>query len=183
MLTLMALAERWLGSLRWILVVATGHIGATLLVAYGLTQRLEDGLIPLRVTVATDVGPSYGISAMLGALTFRLRGPARWIWAVGLVLWWGGALWHGRTFTDYGHFFALFIGLAVGAIAVGLSHRFVKVMARKAARSAHGRAKGSAADRIPAGGLDRVGGAAQPLEESDGGLDQPRRDRPQHGHD
>ncbi|QLY29390.1 rhomboid-like protein [Nocardia huaxiensis] len=169
MLTFMALAERWLGSLRWILVVATGHIGATLLVAVGLAHKVDQHLIPLRVTVATDVGPSYGISAMLAVLTFRLRGRARLAWAGGLLVFYGLALWDDRTFTDYGHLFALLIGFAVGAIAVTVSRRLLSLLRRR-----------SAPDRV--GGGAGTGGGPRPLEELDRGLDDARGDRTEHRH-
>ncbi|MBL1079655.1 hypothetical protein JK358_35150 [Nocardia sp. 2] len=168
LLTFMALAERWLGSLRWILVVASGHICATLIVAVGIAHKVDKHLIPLRVTVAADVGPSYGISAMLAALAFRLRGPARWIWAAGLLLFYGAALWQGRTFTDYGHFFAVLIGFLIGGAAVVVSRRVLPLLRR------------SAPDRI--GGRAGVDDGLVPLEEPDGGLDQARGDRPEHRH-
>ncbi|MEC3914509.1 rhomboid-like protein [Nocardia sp. CDC160] len=166
LITLMALAERWLGSLRWILVVATGHVGATLITVLGIAHKIDRHLIPTRVAFASDVGPSYGISAMLAALTFRLRGPARWLWALCVLVWYAYGVWHGRTFTDYGHFFALLIGFTVGAIAVALSHRLVAVRDRKARKSTG----------------HRVGPPPVALHEPDGGLDDARRDRAEHGH-
>ena len=53
-----------------------GHIGATLLVAVGLTAAVELGWLSTDVTRATDVGMSYGASAVLGALTAAI--PRRW---------------------------------------------------------------------------------------------------------
>lgn len=175
LITLMALAERWLGSLRWILVVALGHVGATLITVVGIAHKLDKQLIPTRVAFASDVGPSYGISAMLAVLAFRLRGPARWLWGLGVLAWYAYGVWNGRTFTDYGHFFAVLIGFTVGAIAVALSHRLVTVRARSAARAA---AASAAADSAG----DRVEVAAGTLEELDGGLDDSRGDRSDHGH-
>ncbi|MEV6768645.1 rhomboid-like protein [Nocardia sp. NPDC051030] len=144
LLTLMALAERWLGSLRWILVVACGHVGATWLTVLGIAHKMDKHLIPLRVALASDVGPSYGISAILGVLAFRLRGRARLIWAAGLLIYYAFEVWHGRTFTDYGHFFALVIGLLLGLIAVAASHRLVALQRRKALARAHSAAPESA---------------------------------------
>ncbi|MTE13694.1 rhomboid-like protein [Nocardia aurantiaca] len=178
LITLMALAERWLGSLRWILVVATGHVGATLITVIGIAHKLDKQLIPTRVAFASDVGPSYGISAMMAALTFRLRGPARWLWALSMLVYYAYGVWHGRTFTDYGHFFALLIGFTVGAIAVALSHRLVAVRARKTA------AKPVRAEPNPMSrpGSARDGVDAVALEEPDGRLHHARRDRAEHGH-
>ncbi|WP_433566016.1 rhomboid-like protein [Nocardia sp. CA-151230] len=181
LITLMALAERWLGSLRWILVVATGHVGATLITVIGIAHKLDKQLIPTRVAFASDVGPSYGISAMMAALTFRLRGRARWLWALSLVVWYAYGVWHGRTFTDYGHFFALLIGFTVGAIAVALSHRLVTVQARRAA--AHeARAAANPAATIGDSTGEGIDAAAPTLGEPDDRLDEARRDRAEHGH-
>ncbi|MCM6774345.1 hypothetical protein NDR87_14615 [Nocardia sp. CDC159] len=116
--TVMAFAERWLGTLRWILVFAAGHVATTVLVVTGIAHAVAHGLIPLKVTVAADVGASYGFSAILAALTYHLRGPTRLLWLTTLLTWYALAAWHGRTFTDYGHLTAALIGLLAGAIAL-----------------------------------------------------------------
>ncbi|MGV9836370.1 rhomboid-like protein [Nocardia niigatensis] len=181
LVTLMALAERWLGSLRWILVVAIGHVGATVITVIGIAHKLDKQLIPTRVAFASDVGPSYGISAMMAALAFRLRGPARWVWALSMLVYYAYGVWHGRTFTDYGHFFALLIGFTVGAVAVALSHRLVAVRKRKAtAKVVRVAANPAGATGNSAG--DGVDAAAVTLDEPDGRLDEARRDRAEHGH-
>ncbi|MGW0249523.1 rhomboid-like protein [Nocardia goodfellowii] len=116
-LIVMAYAERWLGSGRWILLFATGHIGATLLTVYGISRAIDDELIPLRVAIAPDVGTSYGFFAVLAAMAFRFRGVVRPAWAT-LVL--GGlvaACVTHRSFTAYGHLCAGLIGLLAGAAA------------------------------------------------------------------
>ncbi|WP_040809911.1 rhomboid-like protein [Nocardia concava] len=181
LITLMALAERWLGSLRWILVVAIGHVGATLITVLGIAHKIDKQLIPTRVAFASDVGPSYGISAMLAVLTFRLRGRARWGWAVCMLVWYAYGVYDGRTFTDYGHFFALLIGFTVGAIAVAISHRLVALQQRKAARNL-GPAQPDSAGAIPNSAGDGVVASPIPLDEPDRGLDDARHDRAEHGH-
>ncbi|WP_433672473.1 rhomboid-like protein [Nocardia sp. CA-136227] len=181
LITLMALAERWLGSLRWIVVVAIGHVGATLITVLGIAHKLDKQLIPTRVAFASDVGPSYGISAMLAVLTFRLRGPARWVWALAMLVWYGFGVWHGRTFTDYGHFFALLIGFAVGAVAVALSHRLITVRERKAAKRNPAQSADAAGSSTNSAG-DRVDPPTVALDQPDGGLDQAGHDRAEHGH-
>ncbi|MEU4340605.1 rhomboid-like protein [Nocardia sp. NPDC023852] len=116
-LIVMAYAERWLGTGRWILLFATGHIGATLLTVTGISNAIDRGLIPHTVAVAADVGTSYGFSAVLAALAFRFRGVVRLAWAATILMVLGAALWIGPTFTDYGHLCAAAIGLLVGATA------------------------------------------------------------------
>lgn len=122
-LTVMAFAERWLGTVRWILVFAAGHVGATLIVVTGISYAVHRHLIPLKVVMAADVGSSYGFSAVLAALAFHLRGAARIVWMLALVGWYALGVWHGRTFTDYGHLTAVLLGLTVGAVSLLISLR------------------------------------------------------------
>src|SRR3954468_19930172 len=56
---LLALAESLWRSGRLVVAFVTGHVGATLLVAMGLTAAVELGWLPLSVSRATDVGMSY----------------------------------------------------------------------------------------------------------------------------
>ncbi|MFB7716862.1 rhomboid-like protein [Nocardia sp. NPDC056100] len=182
LLTVMALAERWLGSLRWILVVGIGHVGATVITVLGISHRVDQNLIPIRVTVASDVGPSYGISAMLAVMAYRLKGPSRLIWAAGLLIWYGYGVWHGHTFTDYGHFFALIIGFVIGGLAVVSSRRLL-AWRKSAARSGPTAERAAApSDPAPSDSDDGIDPAAVPLEEPDDRLDHSGRDRPQNRH-
>jgi Rhomboid-like protein len=110
---LLALAELIWRSGRLAIVFITGHIGATLLVAAGLTAAIEFHWLPLSVSRASDVGVSYGAVAVLGALTSAI--PRRWrpswigFWIpVGLT-----AAVLGDDFTDVGHTVALILGMLV----------------------------------------------------------------------
>ncbi|WP_293002054.1 rhomboid-like protein [Mycobacterium sp.] len=110
---LLALAELIWRSGRLAIVFITGHIGATLLVAAGLTAAVKFHWLPLSVSRASDVGVSYGAVAVLGALTSAI--PLRWrpawigFWIpVGLA-----AAVLGEDFTDVGHSVALMLGLLV----------------------------------------------------------------------
>jgi hypothetical protein len=110
---LLALAELIWRSGRLAFIFITGHIGATLLVALGLTAAVEFGWLPLSVSRASDVGVSYGAVAVLGALTSAIPGRWRLAW----VGWWlpvglASAL-LGEDFTDSGHAIALVLGLLV----------------------------------------------------------------------
>jgi Rhomboid-like protein len=111
LMCLMATAELVWRSGRLLIAFAVGHIGATLLVAVGLTAAVELGWLSADVTRATDVGMSYGASAVLGSITGAL--PRRWrpAWtgwwlavAVAVVV-------VGTDFTDAGHAVALVLGM------------------------------------------------------------------------
>jgi hypothetical protein len=73
---LLAVCEIIFCSTRLILAFAVGHIGATLLVAAGLTVALKEELLSASITRATDVGMSYGAIGVLGGLTTAI--PRRW---------------------------------------------------------------------------------------------------------
>jgi hypothetical protein len=110
---LLALAELiWRGG-RLALVFVTGHVGATLLVAAGLTAAIELGWLPLSISRASDVGVSYGAVAVLGALTAAV--PRRWRSA--WIGWWLpigiASAAFGADFTDVGHSVALVLGMLV----------------------------------------------------------------------
>ena len=110
---LLGLAELLWGSVRLVVAFVIGHVGATLLVAVGLTAAVGLGWLPVSVGRATDVGMSYGAAAVLGTLTAAI--PRRWrpAW----IGWWlavGVAVVAvGRDFTDVGHAVALALGMLV----------------------------------------------------------------------
>lgn len=130
-LTVMAWAERWLGTVRWVLIFALGHVGATLITVTGTAYAVDHRLLPLKVAVVSDVGASYGFSAVLAALAYHLSGTARLVWAGGLVAWFGLLAWRGRTFTDYGHLTAVLIGLLAGAMALTVARRLERRAGRQ----------------------------------------------------
>jgi Rhomboid-like protein len=126
LMCLLALAELIWRSGRLAIVFVTGHIGATLLVAVGLTAAIEFGWLPLSVSRASDVGVSYGAVAVLGALTAAI--PDRWrpAW----IGWWIpvgiAAAVLGDDFTDFGHTVALLLGMLV-SIRLGGPARWTRV--------------------------------------------------------
>jgi Rhomboid-like protein len=113
----LAPAEQWLGTARWAIVFAAGHIGATLLTAAGLWLAIRADAVDASAAHSADVGVSYGFLAIAGVLTYRL--PRRWRPAYVLLL--GGyilvAAFTRGTFTDAGHALALAIGLALYPVA------------------------------------------------------------------
>lgn len=110
---LLAVAELVWRSCRLLVAFAVGHIGATLLVAVGLTAAVELGWMSTDVTRATDVGMSYGASAVLGALTAAV--PRRWrpAWTGWWVAVAGVVVAMSGDFTDVGHVTALILGMLV----------------------------------------------------------------------
>src|SRR5690242_17109147 len=110
---LLAVAELTFRSGLLAATFAVGHVGATLLVAAGLTAAVEFGWLPLSVSRATDVGMSYGAAAVLGSLTAAIPGRWRpawigWFMAVGIAI-----VVVGHDFTDVGHVVALALGMLV----------------------------------------------------------------------
>jgi hypothetical protein len=123
---LLALAELMWGSVRLMVAFAVGHVGATLLVAAGLTAAVELSWLPVSVSRATDVGMSYGATAVLGLLTTAL--PRRWrpAWIGWLLAAGVGAVAVDRDFTDVGHAVALALGMLVST-RLGRPHHWTPV--------------------------------------------------------
>jgi hypothetical protein len=123
---LLAVAELMWGSVRLVVAFVVGHLGATLLVAAGLTAAVKLAWLPVSVSRATDVGMSYGAVAVLGSLTTAI--PRRWrpAWigwfvAVGVAM-----VAVGRGFTDVGHAVALALGMLLSA-RFGRPHDWTRV--------------------------------------------------------
>ncbi|MER6387817.1 rhomboid-like protein [Streptomyces sp. NPDC059382] len=103
--------ERWLGTLRWLLIIATAHITATLVSQKLVLMAIQDHRAPRSMVHVVDIGVSYGLAAAAGVLTYRLPGPWRWLYLAGVVAFFGIPLISGGTFTDLGHAIALAVGL------------------------------------------------------------------------
>jgi len=110
---LLLVAELTLGGGRTALTFATGHVGATLLVAAGLVAAVELDWLPASIARASDVGMSYGAMAVVGVLTAAVpdRWRAAWIgfWCAAAVV----VVTGGGGFTDIGHAVALALGMVV----------------------------------------------------------------------
>jgi hypothetical protein len=109
--------ERWLGLRRWLATVALGHVGATLVIALGLKIGVSAGWIDPAVRRALDVGISYAMRGLAGALYFavghrRLR-RAHLVLVLAFTV---VPLVASHTFTDAGHVVALSLGLLTGAL-------------------------------------------------------------------
>ncbi|MEU4356442.1 rhomboid-like protein [Streptomyces virginiae] len=106
-----ASVERWIGTLRWFVIVVTAHVVATLISQKVLLTAIQDHRAPRSMTHVVDIGVSYGLAASIGVLTYRLPSPWRWIYLVGAIAFFGIPLATGGTFTDLGHAIALAVGL------------------------------------------------------------------------
>ncbi|MFJ6797453.1 rhomboid-like protein [Streptomyces sp. NPDC091268] len=103
--------ERWLGTLRWLMIVATAHITATLISQNLVLLAIRDHRAPRSMVHVVDIGVSYGLAAAVGVLTYRLPSPWRWFYLAGAVAFFGIPLVTGGTFTDLGHAISLAVGL------------------------------------------------------------------------
>ncbi|MFC9822194.1 rhomboid-like protein [Streptomyces erythrochromogenes] len=103
--------ERWLGTLRWLVIVATAHVVATLISQKVLLTAIQDHRAPRSMTHVVDIGVSYGLAASIGVLTYRFPNPWRWFYLAGVIAFFGIPLATGGTFTDLGHAIALAVGL------------------------------------------------------------------------
>lgn len=108
----LAPAERWLGTLRWLVVFAAGHVGATILTASVIWLELRYQSAPRSLTHTVDVGVSYGFLAVVGVLTYRVPHPWRRAYVLGVVVVVALGVFVDAALTDIGHVFAFCIGLA-----------------------------------------------------------------------
>lgn len=115
LLLVLAPVERWLGTGRWLLAVASGHVGATLITLVATVYAVRHGLLaagPASLTRAMDVGVSYVLLTAVGVFCYRLpRVSLRLAWALALVGSLGTVLWLGHGVADLGHLCAFLIGL------------------------------------------------------------------------
>ena len=112
-LLVLAPAEHWLGTARWVVVFVSGHVGATLLTAAGIWLAVRSGLASHRLEDVVDVGVSYGFAAVAAVFTFRLARPWRFLWAGGLITAAALGLLLDGDYTSYGHAAAVLIGFAL----------------------------------------------------------------------
>ena len=117
-------AERWLGTLRWLAVAALAHVGATYISQSIVYFEIRHGTMPPSAAFIPDIGVSYALAGVEGVLTYLIAAPWRYLYAAGLVAYYGEALVDGHTFTDVGHFTALLLGLACYPLTVSRPGRW-----------------------------------------------------------
>lgn len=116
-IAILAPAERWLGTRRWLLAFATAHVGSTVITAFRLWLAVKAGHQPSEVRDALDVGLSYGFLGICALSVYRV--PRKWRWLVGATLLAPllVVLRVDRQFTDAGHVTAVLIGFALYPLA------------------------------------------------------------------
>ncbi|MEU6553042.1 rhomboid-like protein [Streptomyces sp. NPDC046915] len=105
-------AERWLGTVRWLVVCAAAHVLATLISEGALLKAIQDGMAPHSAVNTLDVGVSYALAGVAGVLTYRIATPWRYAYLATVLVLFAMPLTTGPTFTDLGHFVSVLIGLA-----------------------------------------------------------------------
>ncbi|MFE1299875.1 rhomboid-like protein [Streptomyces sp. NPDC058731] len=112
-------AERWLGTVRWLVVCVAAHVLATLISQGVLLVAIERGYAPHSEAEALDIGVSYALAGVVGVLTYRIPGPWRYVYLFAVLVFYGLPLTAGPTFTDLGHFVSVLIGLACHPLTRG----------------------------------------------------------------
>ncbi|MFF3466251.1 rhomboid-like protein [Streptomyces sp. NPDC002619] len=107
-----AQVERWLGTLRWLGVCASAHVFATLLSEGVLLNAIREGMAPISAVNTLDIGVSYALAGVIALLGYRIAAPWRYPYLLVVFALYGIPLATDRTFTDFGHFVSILIGLA-----------------------------------------------------------------------
>ncbi|MDX5568775.1 hypothetical protein PYK79_43130, partial [Streptomyces sp. ID05-04B] len=106
-----ARAERRLGTARWLAVCAAAHVLATLASEGALAVAIQAGLAPRSSVETLDVGVSYALAGVVAVLFHGMRSPWRFVYLVVVLVFYGLPLAEAPTFTDFGHFVSVLIGL------------------------------------------------------------------------
>lgn len=114
-----AQAERWLGTLRWLAVCVAAHVLATLISELALLRAIHAGHAPPSAVNTLDIGVSYALAGVMAVLTYRLPAPWRHLYLACVLAFYGVPLVTGRTFTDFGHFLSVLVGLACRPLVRG----------------------------------------------------------------
>ena len=110
-------AERRLRWWRWLLVGICAHVIATYVGQSYLRVLIRKGRVPQRLENARDVGVSYFVLGVAGALSGYTRRPWRSRAQAAVVLALAGNAAARPTFTEVGHLTAFVVGLAAIPLA------------------------------------------------------------------
>lgn len=112
-------AERWLGSLRWLVVGLSGHVLATFISEGALALAIRAGIANESMRDTEDIGVSYFLAAVVAVLVYHIARPWRWAYLAGVLVCYGVPLVLTLDFTALGHFSSVLIGLACYPVARG----------------------------------------------------------------
>jgi len=109
----LAPAERWLGSVRWLIAGLVAHIGATYLSEGYLYLLIQDAAVSPKLLNTRDIGVSYFVVGVLALLSYHIARPWRWVYLGAMVLLFATQFGVTPSFTPLGHLCALLIGLCL----------------------------------------------------------------------
>ena len=112
--------ERWLGTLRWLAVVAIAHVVATLVSEGAVAYLIHAGDLPHRTKHTIDIGVSYGLSGGVGVLTWFFARPLRWYYLGAAAVFYALLLGLSWNFTNLGHLTAFLLGVGCYPITRGV---------------------------------------------------------------
>ncbi|MEU3241925.1 MULTISPECIES: rhomboid-like protein [unclassified Streptomyces] len=106
-----ARAERWLGTLRWLVVCVASHVLATLASEGALLEAVRRGLAPESAVNTLDIGVSYALAGVIAVLTYRIPAPWRYPYLAAVLVFYGLPVLGTPTLSQCGHFLSVVIGL------------------------------------------------------------------------
>jgi hypothetical protein len=112
-------AERRLGTPRWLLIGITAHVGASYLSQGVLHRSIKKGRAPKPLRKVRDVGVSYFVFGIAGAISGQLAPRWRALAQGGALAALTGNVALRPTFTEIGHLSAFVIGLGFAPLAAG----------------------------------------------------------------
>ncbi|MEU3824733.1 rhomboid-like protein [Streptomyces sp. NPDC029080] len=105
-------AERWLGTARWLAVCALAHVLASLISEAMLLAAIRKGVAPQEAVYTMDIGVSYALAGVIAVLGYRIAAPWRYAYLAAVAAVFALPLAAAPSFTDFGHFLAVLLGLA-----------------------------------------------------------------------
>ncbi len=114
-----AQAERWLGTLRWLIVAVVAHVGATYISEGVLYWAIHHDYAPQSAVNTLDYGVSYALAGVVAVLVYRIAVPWRYLYLIGVLVFYAIPVVSSRTFTDIGHFSAMLLGFACWPLTRG----------------------------------------------------------------
>ncbi|MGY4709344.1 rhomboid-like protein [Mycolicibacterium sp. CBM1] len=116
----LAPAEHWLGSLRFVVAGLIAHVAATYLSEGFLYWQIQEAAVSPRYLNARDIGVSYFVVGVAALLGYRVVRPWRWLYLLTIIGCAVVAVFVAHPmFTQVGHLCAVFVGLACYPMARG----------------------------------------------------------------